>query len=189
MSPVSEDATVSRTIRSFLPLVGDPGSLAAAFVGDPMRWLPGARRDGPDGYVMAVRAGSLTRSVRTQVGSPWRAGATRWRSLRWDPVADDGDPTAIDRLLPGLDGELGLHLEAGGRVTLLLDARYRPPGGTLGIAADSMGLHRVAIATVERCLEDIAARLAAEALLLDDGSSWHDDPPDLAVTTPPATPV
>ena len=176
MSPHLEDAAVSRTIRSFLPLVGDPVSLATAFDGDAMRWLPGARRDGPDAYVMAVRAGSLTRSVRAQVGAPWRAGATRWRSLRWDPVAEDGDPATIDRLLPGLDGELGLHLESAGRVTLLLDARYRPPGGSLGVAVDSIGLHRVALATVERCLEDIAARLAAEALLLDDGSTLDDDP-------------
>lgn len=162
---------MSRTIRSFLPLVGDPVALATAFDGDPLRWLPGARRDGPDGYLLAVRAGALTRSVRAVVGAPWRAGATRWRSLRWDPVSDDGDPATFDRLLPGLDGELGLHIEPGGRTTLVLDARYQPPGGAFGAAVDAVGMRRVAQSTVERSLEDIAARLTAEAMLLDDGST------------------
>ena len=162
---------MTRTIRSFLPVVGDPVALATAFDGDPLRWLPGARRDGPEGYLLAVRAGSLTRSIRASVGAPWRAGATRWRSLRWDPVADDGDATAVDRLLPGLDGELGLHIEPAGRITVLLDARYRPPGGPFGAAVDAVGLRRVAHNTVERFLEDVAARMVAEALLLDDGST------------------
>ena len=169
---------MTRTIRSFLPIVGDPVALATAFDGDPLRWLPGARRDGPDGYLLAVRAGSLTRCVRASVGAPWRAGATRWRSLRWDPVSEDGDPAALDRLLPGLDGELGLHIEPAGRITVLLDARYRPPGGTFGAAVDAVGLRRVAQSTVERFLEDVAARIAAEALLLDDGSTLDEDEDD-----------
>ncbi len=159
---------MARSVRTFLPVVGDPVALATAFDGDPARWLPGARRDGAD-FILALRAGSLTRTVRATVGAPWRAGATRWRTLSWDPIADDGEQSAVDRLLPSLDGELGLHAQSGGRTTLLLDARYRPPGGALGGAFDSVGMHRLARTTVERFLEEVTARLAGEALLLDDG--------------------
>jgi hypothetical protein len=160
---------VPRSVRTFLPVVGDPVALAAAFDGDPARWLPGARRDGPDRFILALRAGSLTRTVRAAVGAPWRAGATRWRALSWDPISEDGEHTAMDRLLPSLDGELGLHAQSGGRTTLVLDARYRPPGGALGGAMDAVAMHRLARTTVERFLEEVTARLAGEALLLDDG--------------------
>lgn len=118
--------------------------------------------------MLPLRAGSLTRTVSVRLGQPWRAGATRWRTLSWDPTAEVGEGAPLERLLPSLDGELGLHLESGGRVTLVLDARYRPPGGRLGVAMDAMALRRVALTTVERFLEDIAARLAAEALLIGD---------------------
>lgn len=159
---------MARSVRTFLPVVGDPVALATAFDGDPARWLPGARRDGAT-FVLALRAGSLTRTVRATVGAPWRAGATRWRTLSWDPIAEDGEQSALDRLLPSLDGELGLHAQSRGRTTLLLDARYRPPGGALGGAVDTVGMHRLARGTVERFLEEVTARLAGEALLLDDG--------------------
>ena len=130
---------MTSSVRTFLPVPGEPSALAAAFDAEPQRWLPATRRDGPDAWMLAVHAGALTRTVRTTVGSPWRAGSTRWRTLSWDPVDESGtDPGAVDRLLPSLDGELGLHQEAGGRATLVLDARYRPPGGALGAAIDAV---------------------------------------------------
>jgi hypothetical protein len=166
---------VARSVRTFLPLVGDTTALSTAFDEDPQRWLPGARRDGPDSWTLALRVRNLSRMVRATIGHPWRVGATRWRSIAWDPIAEDGDPAAVDRLLPSLDGELGLHLEPSGRVTLVLDARYQPPGGVFGEAVDAVGLHRLARATVERFLEELAARLAAEALLVGDAESADGD--------------
>lgn len=155
------------SVRSFLPVTGVPVRLAAAFRADPDRWLPGARRDGPRRYATLLHAGALTRAATVTVGDPWRAGKTLWRSLTWEPTTVDGDAGTVDRLLPTLDGELGLHREDGGRVTLVLDARYRPPGGALGAAADAAGLRRIARGTIQRFLEDTSARLASEALLLD----------------------
>ncbi len=170
---------MSRSVRTFLPVVGDPVAVAAAFDDDPARWLPGARRDGHDRYTIALRAGAFTRTVRAKIGASWCAGETRWRSLAWDSIGDDGDPEVVDHLLPSLDGELGLHTQSG-RVTLLLDGRYLPPGGTLGEAIDSLALQRLARTTVERFLEEVTARLAGEALLLDDGPvpSLSGDRPD-----------
>lgn len=156
---------MTRTVRAFLPVVGDPDGLAAAFIGDPQRWLPGARRDGPDTFVFVVPARQVARSVTASVGAPWRHGETRWRSISWEPVSEDGNPSALDRFLPSLDGELGLHITAGGQVTLLLDGRYDPPGGPVGVAADAIALGRVARGTIEAVLGDIAARLGAEAML------------------------
>ena len=154
-----------RSVRTFLPAVGDPAALGRAFDGDPQRWLPRARQEGPDTWRLTVFAGSLSRPVLVRVGAPWRAGRTHWRTLSWDPVDPDGESSAFDRLLPSLDGELGLHLRRGGPATVVLDARYNPPGGTVGVAVDALALSRVARATVERFLEDVNSKLAAEALL------------------------
>jgi hypothetical protein len=158
-----------RTVRTFLPVVGPAAALMAAFAGDPGRWMPDARNG--EAWYVTVRAGSLARTVRARLGAPWQAGAASWRTLTWDPVPEHRAARAIDRLLPTLDGELGLHLDPDGRTTLVLDARYRPPGGALGAAVDAVGLHRVARETVERLLEEVAARLSAEAQHLDVGAS------------------
>lgn len=154
-----------RSVRVFLPVTGEPEGLATAFDDDPIRWLPAPRSDGPRRYILTLRAASLHREVRASLGSPWRAGDTHWRALSWDPIGDDGESGLMDRFLPSLDGELGLHLSGSTYATLVLDARYRPPGGAFGDALDASMLRRVSRTTVQRFLESIAPRLAAEALL------------------------
>ena len=156
---------MARTVRVFLPVTGDREGLATAFDDDPIRWLPAAKPDGPRRYVLTLRAGSLHREVRASIGSPWRAGETHGRALSWEPINDEGGSGLVERFLPSLDGELGLHLAGTDHSTLVLDARYRPPGGHLGEALDASMLRRVSRATVERFLEDITPRLAAEGLL------------------------
>jgi hypothetical protein len=174
---------MTRTVRSFLPVVGDPEPLVAAFVGDPQRWLPSSRRDGPDRFVFNATARALARPVRAKIGAPWQHGSTHWRSISWDPVDAEGSPSPVDRLLPSLDGELGLHLGDRGGATLLLDARYRPPGGAVGLAADTIAMCRVARLTIEHIVGEIAARLGAEALLQPS------EPFTPASMAPPPTPV
>jgi hypothetical protein len=155
---------MTRSVRAFLPVAGDPTALRRAFVGDPSRWLPDARRVGPNHWTMTVRAGQLSRVVEASLGDPWRAGGSQWRSLTWEPGTQDD---ALERFLPSLEGELGLHVLEG-VVTLMLDAEYRAPGGAVGSALDSLGLQRLARMTVERLLADVAARLTAESLLTAD---------------------
>ena len=171
-----------RSVRTFLPVVGDSAALGRAFDGDPQRWLPTARQEGPDGWRLTAHAGSFARPVLVTIGSPWRAGRTHWRSLSWDPVDTEGESSAVSRLLPSLDGEIGLHLRRGGPATVVLDARYHPPGGSVGAAVDALALSRVARGTVERFLEDVSAKLAAEALLMGtpavDKASVTGDLPD-----------
>lgn len=159
---------MARSVRTFLPVVGEPASLTRAFEGDPARWLPASRRTGPDQYILTLRAAAMNQHVAATIGSPWRSGATRWRSLSWEPTAADRSARAVDRLLPSLDGELGLNIEAHDRVTLIFDGRYQPPGGAVGTAVDVVALNRVADATIQRLVSDITARLSAEATLLGD---------------------
>lgn len=166
---------MERTIRVFLPVQGEPSAILAGFRDAPDRWLPEARL-GERGLTSTVRAGGIARGVLVRVGDPWVVGATHWRSLRWDPLADDDGPGPTDRLLPAFDGELGLHVvDAGsgpapgstkpGRITLILDGRYVPPGGSVGAALDSVAMGRVAQRSLERFLEDLAANLQVRAEL------------------------
>jgi hypothetical protein len=169
---------MTRSVRSFLPVPGEPAPLCRAFVDDPTRWLPDARHIGPDEWSVTLRAGSWHHTVRLTLGAPWRVGASHWRTVTWDPMSEVGDPGPVDRLLPSLEGELGLHV-LDGLVTLVLDGRYRPPGGPIGSALEGVALQRVARTTVERLLADTAARLSAESLMAA--------PP--AQETPPAAPA
>lgn len=158
---------MTRNIRTFLPVTGEPTALTRAFEGDPQRWLPTARHEGADRFRLEAYAGSLSRPVTATVGAPWRAGRTRWRAVAWEPVdPQDGQPAAFDRFLPTLEGELGLHLRRGGPATLVFAVRYDPPGGPLGSAVDALALSRVARSTVDRFLEEVAARLTAEAVMI-----------------------
>ncbi|MTV25462.1 hypothetical protein FTX61_08580 [Nitriliruptoraceae bacterium ZYF776] len=153
---------MSRSLRAFLPVAGATDALREVFADDPSTWLPNARRAGGPLWQVRLRGAGVERDVRLEIGSPWRSGATAWRSISWDPAGDDG--ATVDRLLPSFDGELGLH-DASGHATLLLDGRYDPPGGGLGSALDALGLQRVARGTVERLLAEIGAQLSSAALL------------------------
>jgi hypothetical protein len=155
---------MTRSVRSFLPVPGDPAQLCRAFADDPTRWLPDARQVGPELWTVTLRAGSWSRNVDLHLGAPWRVGGSQWRDLTWTPVSEDGEPGPVDRLLASPEGELGLHV-LDGISTLVLDGRYTPPGGPVGSAIDGVALQRVARTTVERLLADLASRLSAESLL------------------------
>ena len=149
-----------RSVRTFLPTAGTPAALSNVFTGSPGRWLPDAEPHETGCWTMCLHGGALARSVRARVGSPWSSGRTLWRSLTWDPA--EGASDSLARLLPACDGELGLH-RLDDLVTVIFDGRYRPPGGQLGAAMDTLGLSRVAQGTVDRLVADVAARLAAAA--------------------------
>ena len=164
---------MARELRVFQPLEGDADALGAAFEGDAAAWLPEASAHGA-AVGMTVRAGGLERHVRASLGAPWHASRTTWRSLSWEPVSGDGDSAQPVRVLPTLDGELGLHVDGSGRTTLVLDARYQPPGGLLGAAVDAVGLHRIARLTGENLLRDVGASL--RSLASERGAPEHAGP-------------
>lgn len=119
---------------------------------------------GSDGtWMFSVHAGSLARRVRATIGNPWHVTRTSWRSVSWEPVTVNDEQASVNRMLPPLDGELGIHVDESGRATLVLDARYVPPGGLLGAAVDAVALHRLARQTGQRFLEDVGAGLSRVA--------------------------
>ena len=154
-----------RELRTFQPLEGPAGALTVAFENDPAEWLPSSAEmtrpaDAGEGtWLIAVHAGSLARRVRATIGRPWHVTRTSWRSVSWEPATLSDDRTSVNRMLPPLDGELGIHVDERGRVTLVLDARYLPPGGLLGAAVDAVALHRLARQTGQRFLQDVGAGL------------------------------
>ncbi len=159
---------MTRSVQAFLPVSGDANALARAFASNPQRWLPEPRREGVDTWRIRVHAAGFSRAVVVTVGDVWQAGSTCWRTVRWDPLLEDGQPGTIDRVLPSFDGELGLGRLRPGACTLVLDGRYAPPGGAVGMALDTVALHRVARWTAERLVADVAAGVSAEALLDDE---------------------
>lgn len=161
---------MSRTIRTFVPLAGAANATVAAFLADPATWLPGARHVGPDRWRLTVGTATLERPVEVTIGHPWSIGDTWWRSWSWRPLPVPGDPVAVERLLPALDAELGLAVRDGGRVSLVLDGTYAPPGGPLGDALDVVALGRVAHVTLQRLLSDIGTALAGR-LPVDQSTS------------------
>ncbi len=152
-----------RELRAFQPLDGPADALVTAFAGDPADWLPDARSRPSGGWLMTVHGASWSREVHAVLGEPWGVTRTTWRALSWEPVSLIGATTTVNRMLPPLDGELGIHVDGSGRTTLILDARYLPPGGLLGAAADTVALHRLARRTGQRLLQDVGAGLLRAA--------------------------
>lgn len=153
---------MSRAVSVFVPVVGDPDGIRRRFSDDPGTWLPSARACGPARWHADVRYRGLHRPVEVRVGGLWHVGATTWRSLVWHPLPDDGDVGPLDRLLPTLTAELGLHAK-GSDASLVLSGTYEPPGAALGELADAVLLHRVAERTVRSFLQDLAVTLARPA--------------------------
>ena len=152
-----------RDLRAFQPLDGPADALVRAFAADPSVWLPDARAHAEDAWRLPVHAGSWSRDVIARLGTPWHASRTTWRGLSWEPVAGGSDTASLTRILPPLQGELGVHVDTTERATLILDARYLPPGGLIGAAADAVALHRLARMTGERLLRDIGRGLVLAA--------------------------
>ncbi len=102
--------------------------------------------------------GRVRRTVELIVGEPVAVSGRLLLPIEWKPLHGH-------HLLPSLQGEL----EVGGlgpqRTQIALSARYQPPLGFLGSAADRALMHRVAEATIR----DFVQRLA-QAILVEDGA-------------------
>jgi hypothetical protein len=148
------------SLSVFQPVAGDPAALGRLLSAEPGRWLPDARRTGHDRWTFTVHAGGSAGAWRDGSDRPGGRSARCGSPSRGSPAAAGPEPGRTGRLLPAFDGELGLHT-GGPSASLVLDARYQPPGGQLGAALDHVALHRVARGTAQRLLADVAANLVA----------------------------
>ena len=117
-----------------------------------------SRRAVSDGleYVMPVgpRGGDRLEAHDVQVQVVSIDGHDRMTvvALRWSP-------TGSGRFLPSLDGNLTLAIEGPEESSLSIVAVYRPPLGILGTLIDSAVMSRVATATMNALLREIAEQI------------------------------
>jgi hypothetical protein len=98
----------------------------------------------------------LSKLVRVQVRELAWTDQSAGLAIRWQATGPGGG------LFPVLDADLTMT-PAGERVTILtLAGAYRPPLGTMGVALDRAILHRVASATIQAFLAQVAGRIAGQ---------------------------
>lgn len=98
----------------------------------------------------------VTRSVRIGFGPLLEDDEVMVLPVWWE---DDEHP----HLFPTFDGGLELSEDDGG-TELQLAGSYEPPLGGLGRFADGLAGHRFVMASLERFVDDIGARLTAAAV-------------------------
>ncbi len=146
----------------WIPLDADVDALLETFRDDPARWLPQpAHPRGPGHWALVAHAGTVVRTVTCMIGEPAtdRTTVTRIMSWRADPERGRGPAR---RLFPSLRGALVLRAAPEG-ADLHLQATYRRPAGSIGAALGPAQVYRLANAAATRFLQDVAARLLAEA--------------------------
>ena len=100
--------------------------------------------------------GRVRRTVELIVGEPMQVSGRLLVPIEWKPLHGH-------HLLPGLEGDLELGGLGPQRTQIALSARYQPPLGALGSAADRALLHRVAEATIRDFVQRLAQAILVEA--------------------------
>jgi hypothetical protein len=134
--------------------------------------LIGASYDAYDheGAHLRVGVAGLSKLVRVQVRELAQTDTSAGLAIRWEATGPGG------RLFPVLDADVRLAPAGEGATLLAIAGSYRPPLGSLGDALDRAILHRVATATINSFLAQVAAQIgrhpgAAEAAALNGAGS------------------
>jgi len=127
----------------------------------PEDWIPRVARDvDARGEQLLVEVGfggsraRLGRRVEIALGQPLRFPSKLVLPVSWKAVHAEG-------LFPSLDADIEVGPVGPARTQLSMSARYKPPLGPLGAAADRALLHRVAEATIKDFVDRVAERIAA----------------------------
>ena len=127
----------------------------AILQGSAERWLPG-RRQADGTFLVRLRAGETPFGLKREA----RVSVTPAQPFGWGLVVPLEWRAAVHpSLYPVLLGYLRAEPVPEGGTRLRFDARYTPPGGSVGNAADRALLHRLARATVERFFAEVVSRL------------------------------
>lgn len=98
----------------------------------------------------------LSRLVEVQIGDLVTSGSSMVLPLRWRATGRSGG------LFPTLDADLILAPDGDQASLLGLAGVYRPPLGPVGAAMDEVMLNRVAAATIQAFLRDLAGTITGE---------------------------
>ena len=151
-------------IRYYIELSLPVATVKQALVNAPAGWLSamaGEAQARGDGLLGEVGVGPLSvrlrRQVRIRLGEPVQFPSMTSLPLTWEPVGLEG-------LLPQLDANLELGSLGQDRTQLAISARYRPPLGVVGRAADRVLLHRVAEATLKDFLDRLGQAITDQGM-------------------------
>jgi hypothetical protein len=152
-------------LRYFIELPLPVEAVEQALLPAPAQWLPRlADQAGARGEKLLTEVGigpaghALRKQVQVDFGPVVRYPSRTSLAMTWRP-------TGAGALFPALEADLEIGPLGGQRTQLGLNARYRPPLGTVGRAIDRALLHRVAEATVKDFLDHTGQaiqRIAAE---------------------------
>ncbi|TMC02411.1 MAG: hypothetical protein E6J41_30165 [Chloroflexi bacterium] len=149
------EVSVERTIEK--PFA----SLQTALANGPVGWLPGPPRDDRATAELDVRLGRsrIARRVVVRTGelTDWPGHGRCRLPVAWQAAEH---PERYPRLV----GTLELTRTAPRRTKLTLRARYRPPAGPVGEAADRAVVHVAAVASVRAFVRRIAGVLERSAM-------------------------
>jgi hypothetical protein len=142
-------------LRYFIELPLPAGAVEDVLLPTPSTWLPRlADQASARGEELLAQvgigppAGGLRKRVRVEFGPVVRYPSRTTLPMTWHP-------TGVATLFPVLEADLEIGMLGSGRTQLGLNARYRPPLGTVGRAIDRALLHRVAEATVKDFLDQV----------------------------------
>ncbi len=111
-----------------------------------------------------VAGHDLHRDVRVEITSVDRSGRPpSAMALPGFAVAFRWHAAAAPSLFPSMRAQLTIYPLSAEETQVDFHGWYRPPAGVIGAMADGIDHHRSAEASVERFVEDIVRRLAAEA--------------------------
>lgn len=140
-------------VRYFLELSLPFDQVERALLHAPDSWIPGLAREvegrseqllidvgfGTDGH-------RVEQQVEIEVREPLRFPSRTVLPIAWRPAQHGG-------LFPTLEGDVEVAAVGPHRTQLAMNARYRPPLGSVGRAVDRALMHRVAEATVKDFLD------------------------------------
>jgi hypothetical protein len=158
-------------LRYFTELPLPAEAVEQALLPAPAHWLPRlADQAGERGEALLTEVGigsagvGLRKRVQVEFGPVVRYPSRTTLAMTWRP-------TGAGALFPVLEADLEIGALGSQRTQLGINARYRPPLGTVGRAIDRALLHRVAEATVKDFLDQAGRtiqRIADEESRLSD---------------------
>lgn len=148
-------------VRYFVEIPAAFQEVEEALLRSPDRWIPRIAHDANErgGGLLAevgfrLPARRVMKEVEIELGEPLRLVSKTLLPLSWRA-------TRLQGLFPVLEGDLEVAALGSSRTQLALSARYQPPLGTVGRAADRALLHRVAEATVKDFVDRVARAIEA----------------------------